>query len=136
MTIEQLDILLHRKSGLAGLSQSSGDMRELMELDTPEALLAIELYCYQIKKQIGAYYFALGGLDAICFGGGIGENQPEIRALILKDLESIGIELSETDNAIAGEFSKLHSDNSKVDVWLTPVDELSEMLRQYFAGRK
>jgi len=81
------DRLLNESSGLLGLSGISGDMRVLLASENPHARLAVDLYCYRARKYIGAYLAVLGGVDAILFGGGVGENAPEIRARILDGLE-------------------------------------------------
>ncbi len=83
----QMEKLLQKESGLPGLSGVSGDMRVLLAADKPEAKSAIALYCYRAKKYIGAYLAALGGADAVLFGGGVGENSPVIRARILAGME-------------------------------------------------
>jgi acetate kinase len=97
---EEFSQLINHKSGLLGISETSADMRELIECrgtDT-RAAEAIELFCYQTKKWIGAYAAALGGLDTLIFSGGIGEHQQEIRKHICEGLQFLGIEWDETKN--------------------------------------
>jgi acetate kinase len=82
-TPEQLDQLLNDRSGLLGLSGISADVRELVRSTDTLARLALNLYCYRARKYIGAYLAVLGGAEAIVFGGGVGENVPEVREKIL-----------------------------------------------------
>jgi acetate kinase len=84
---ERLAEVLSHQSGLLGLSSRSSDMRALLAADDPASALAIEIYCYRVRKYIGAYLAALNGADAILFGGGVGENAPAIRERILSDLD-------------------------------------------------
>jgi acetate kinase len=124
LTVEELDKLLNKSSGLLGVSGVSGDMQGLLELNNPDAQLAIALYCYRAKKYIGAYMAALGGVDGILFGGGVGENSPEIRAQILQEMQWCGIELdTRINNSVIGKEACISSISSKVDVWVIPVDE-------------
>jgi acetate kinase len=101
MTAAQFDRMVNHESGLIGISGSSSDMRDLLDRETDDARAAeaIELFCYQVKKWIGAYAAALGGLDTLVFAGGIGENAPVIRARICAGLEFLGIEIEEHHNA-------------------------------------
>jgi acetate kinase len=101
MTAAQFDRMVNHESGLIGISGSSSDMRDLLDRETDDARAAeaIELFCYQVKKWIGAYAAALGGLDSLVFAGGIGENAPVIRARICAGLEFLGIEIEEHHNA-------------------------------------
>jgi len=105
LQIEQMDAaqfseLVNRKSGLAGISETTGNMRELLKIckEDHRAEEAIELFCYHVKKQIGALAAALGGLDALVFSGGIGEHIPEIRERVCRDLEFLGVILDEDRN--------------------------------------
>lgn len=93
MTLEEVEDLLIRRSGLLGLSGRSNDMRDLVEAAAAgdaRARLAIDVFCYRAKKYIGAYWAVLGGADAVVFTGGIGENRAEIRRQILDGLEHLG----------------------------------------------
>jgi acetate kinase len=92
--------LINQESGLLGISETNSDMRELLKLQATDhrASEAIELFCYQTKKWIGSYAAVLGGLDFLVFSGGIGENSPEIRSRICKDMEFLGIKLDEDQN--------------------------------------
>ncbi len=101
--------MVNSKSGLLGVSETSSDMRDLLVREAADvrAAEAVELFCYQVKKWIGAFAAALGGLDTLVFAGGIGENAPVVRARICAGLELLGIELDETQNAAnAGVISR------------------------------
>ncbi len=128
LSVEKLEQLLNRQSGLLGVSGESSDMRVLLNSDQPEAALAIALYCYRIRKYIGAYLAVLGGADAILFGGGVGENSPQIRANIFQDMTWLGIEVDDdaNKNALAIQ-ANIATENSGIDVWVMPVDEAREM---------
>jgi acetate kinase len=93
--------MVNLESGLLGVSETSSDMRELLERETQDvrAAEAVALFCYQAKKWIGAFAAALGGLDTLVFAGGIGENSPAVRARICGGLEFLGIELDAARNA-------------------------------------
>jgi acetate kinase len=101
MTAEKFDTMMNHESGLLGVSETSSDMRDLLDYETQDvrAAEAVALFCYQVKKWIGAYAAALGGLDTLVFAGGIGENAPVIRARICEGLEFFGIEIEEKQNA-------------------------------------
>lgn len=95
-----LDALLNRESGLLGVSGITGDMRALLDKmsQDPHAAQAVDLFCYRVKKYIGAYAAALGGLDALVFAGGIGERAPAIRGKICEDLDFLGVRLDPVPN--------------------------------------
>ncbi|MBR4295098.1 MAG: acetate kinase [Bacteroidaceae bacterium] len=121
-----LSDLLNKKSGVLGVSGVSSDMREVDAAEREgnyRAKLANTMYYYRIKKYIGAYAAAMGGVDIIVFAGGVGENQIDCRAAVLEGLEFLGIELDEERNNIRGEEALLSSDASKVKVVLIPTDE-------------
>jgi len=96
----EIDALLNKQSGLLGLSGTSGDMRDLLEREARDdrAAEAVALFCYRAKKYVGAYAAALGGLDALIFAGGIGENAPRVRERICSGLEFLGLEVDPTLN--------------------------------------
>ena len=100
MDAQQFDEMVNFKSGLLGVSETSADMRDLLNVETedPRAAEAVALYCYQIKKYIGAYSAALGGLDTLVFAGGIGEKASVVRARICTGLGFLGIELHASSN--------------------------------------
>ena len=132
MGVDELKAMLNHESGLYGLA-GSGDMQQLLADDGPAARLAIEVYCYRARKYIGAYAAALGGVDAILFGGGVGEGSAAIRAKILQGLEWCGVELDAAANARvsparahAQAIHRAHAqarDKRAVSVWVVPVDE-------------
>lgn len=97
---KKFNYLVNHESGLLGVSETSSDMQELMQLQTTDhrAAEAIALFCYQIKKHIGSFAAALGGVDTLVFSGGIGENIPQIRSLICDNLGFLGIALDEERN--------------------------------------
>ena len=101
MSAKQFNEMVNFQSGLLGISETSSDMRDLLDRETQDvrAADAVALFCYQIKKWIGAFAAALGGLDTLVFAGGMGENAPIVRARICDGLEFLGIELEEKRNA-------------------------------------
>ena len=106
-------------------------MKTLLGSDEPDAGIAIELYCYRAKKYIGAYAAALGGVDAILFGGGVGENSSAVRKRILEGMRWCGIDIYEQVNIdTVGKERRISSDSSKVDVWVIPVDEASVLAKE------
>jgi acetate kinase len=123
MTIKQFYEMVNHASGLLGVSETSSDMRDLLAQEAHDirAAEAVELFCYQAKKWIGAFAAALGGLDTLVFAGGIGENAPLVRARICDGLGFLGIALGESRNAeTAGVIS---ADASRVTVRVIPTDE-------------
>jgi acetate kinase len=125
LTAEQLDELLNERSGLLGLSGISGDIRELIESPDKLAQLALDVYCYRARKYIGAYLAVLEGADAIVFGGGVGENTPEVREKILAGMEWCGIEMDLNANrkAQASSCISISSEKSRIAAWVIPVNE-------------
>jgi len=124
LTPDRLERLLYQESGLLGVTGGSADMRALLDSPHPGARLAVALFCYRARKYVGSYLAVLGGADAILFGGGIGENAPEIRARILEGMAWAGIELDSTRNrAAVGAPAALHSQSSRTEVHVIPVDE-------------
>ncbi|QDU98940.1 acetate/propionate family kinase [Lignipirellula cremea] len=101
MTAKKFHEMVNFRSGLLGVSETSSDLRDLLERESEDirAAEAVALFCYEIKKRIGAFAAALGGLDALVFSGGIGENSPLVRRRICSGLEFLGIELEEKRNA-------------------------------------
>ncbi len=112
MSAKQFNDMVNFQSGLLGISETSSDMRDLLENETRDvrAAEAVALFCYQVKKWIGAFAGALGGIETLVFAGGIGENAPAVRARICDGLGFLGIELEEKDNAAnAGVISAVSS---------------------------
>jgi acetate kinase len=120
--------MLNKQSGLLGLSGLTANMRELLEEEAENgdrrARLAIDVFCYRVKKYLGAYLAAMNGADAVVFAGGIGENAPPIRQRICAGLDWLGIALDPAKNAAPpdGE-SRIDRDGSRVQVWVIPTDE-------------
>ncbi|MEZ5555305.1 acetate/propionate family kinase [Haliea sp.] len=126
-----LDDLLNRQSGLLGVSGLSADMRVLLASDSAAAKLAVGLYCYRVRKYVGAYLAVLGGADSIVFGGGVGENAPEVRARILSDMDWAGVHIDPTANsATTGHERRISNLQSPVSVWVLKADEQALMARQ------
>ena len=98
MSPDDVGDLLYRRSGLLGVSGISSDPRVLLESSAPEAREALDLYCYRIASQVGSLMVDLGGIDAIVFSGGVGENSPEIRNRIIEHLEWLGPRIEQTGN--------------------------------------
>lgn len=100
LSAKQFNEMVNFQSGLLGMSETSSDMRDLLDLETHDvrAAEAVALFCYQIKKWIGAFVAALGGLDTLVFSGGIGENAPKVRTRICDGLEFLGIKIEEKLN--------------------------------------
>jgi acetate kinase len=123
MSAEQFNEMVNFQSGLLGISETSSDMRDLLDRETHDvrAAEAVALFCYQVKKWIGAFAAALGGLDTLVFSGGIGENAPAVRARICDGLGFLGIELEEGRNA-ANEVV-ISSAASRVTVRVIRTDE-------------
>ncbi len=119
MTAEEITTLLYKESGLKGLSGISHDMRRLLASDAPEAAEAIAYYTFRLRREIGALSAALGGLDALVFTGGIGENAAPIRAMALEGLGFLGLELDAARNA--ENAATIHS--GAVPVLVIPTDE-------------
>jgi acetate kinase len=131
LSADEIDRVLNRSSGLKGVSGISGDMRVVLKSDEPVARLAVNLYCYHAKKYTGAYMAALGGAEAILFGGGVGENSPFIRRKILVNMEWCGILLDRDANEeTVGKEGYISSDKSTVDVVVISVDEASELAKE------
>jgi len=129
MTADQFDSLVNHESGLLGVSETSSDVRDLLARRNVDvrAAEAIELFCYQAKKWIGAFAAALGGLDTLVFADGIGENAPEIRCRICAGLEFLGIALDEGRNASSALL--ISTDQGPVKVRVIHTDEASMIAR-------
>ena len=109
--------LLNKKSGVLGVSGVSSDMRELeaaVAAGNPKAILAEKMYFYRIKKYIGAYAAALGGVDIILFTGGVGENQANCRSEVCEGLEFMGVKIDLEKNKVRGEEAIISADAAKV----------------------
>ena len=124
---QAINTLVNKHSGLLGLSGVSSDMRELtaaMDAGNERAKLAHDVFEYRVKKYVGAYAAALGGIDILIFTGGIGENHLNSREEICADLDFMGIKLDlEKSNNARGEEAIISTDDSKVKVMVVPTDE-------------
>jgi acetate kinase len=130
LTIEELDGILNRQSGLKGLSGITSDFRMLEEASNKgnqRALTAIHAFCYRIRKYIGAYIAAMGGLDTLIFTGGIGENSAWVRSLACQGLSYLGIQVDDIHNRTvkpcSGEVSDISDERSRVKILVIPTDE-------------
>ena len=120
---KQFNEMVNSKSGLLGISETSSDMRDLLKYETQDvrAAEAVALFCYQVRKWIGAFAAALGGLDTLVFSGGIGEKAPVVRARICAGLGFLGIELEEKQNL--ANANVVSSSASRVTVRVIHTDE-------------
>jgi acetate kinase len=123
---DQMAALLASRSGLAGISGGSGDVRDLSQAASsgdPRAQLALDVFVFAIRRYLGAFLVSLGGVDVITFSGGIGENSAEIRSAVLKGMSAFGIVLDEMkNNSIAGEGT-ISAHHSPVKVMVIPANE-------------
>lgn len=129
---EVLDDLAER-SGLAGLSDTSGDVRDLEEgiaKGNARAQLGLDVFVSAVRHYIGAYLVELGGADAIVFTGGIGENGANIRAAVCENLAALGVELDKTKNAQAKGETSIHATTSRTQLWIVPTNEEIVVARQ------
>jgi acetate kinase len=123
MSAAQFQKMVNHESGLLGVSETSSDMRDLLERETQDirAAEAVALFCYQAKKWIGAFAAALGGLDTLVFAGGIGENAPPVRERICDGLGFLGVELDRERNVKNAPL--VSSDTVRVKVRVIHTDE-------------
>ena len=131
MSVEEVETLLHRKSGLLGISGISNDMRDLLGSAEPRACLAIDFFVYRVTKEIGALTAVLGGLDGLVFTAGIGENSPEIRRRVCESSAWLGIDLDPEANARHG--PRITTASSRVSAWVIPTNE--ELMIARHTGR-
>ncbi|MDD3536410.1 MAG: acetate kinase [Candidatus Cloacimonetes bacterium] len=127
-SVDEVNNILNKKSGMLGLSQVSNDMREIeneiLNKHNPTAKMALEVYAYRIKKYIGAYFAALNGLDVLIFTGGVGERMPILREMVCNDLGALGIRLNNAENArFTDEIQVLSAADSAVKVLKIPTNE-------------
>lgn len=128
LSIEDATNLINKKSGILGISGVSYDMRDVENAAWNEgnkrAQLALDMYIYRLKKYIGAYAAALGGLDLLIFTGGVGENGPETREAVCKGMEFLGINIDiERNNGIRSKLELISKQDSKVKVMVVPTNE-------------
>ena len=127
-TPDEINDILNKKSGVLGVSGIGTDFRDIRaaaEKNDERALLTMDIYGYQIKKQIGAYAAAMGGLDAIVFTAGIGEHAPEVRIRALTNMEFLGIDIdaAKNDNQNVGDGMEISTPESKVKLYVIPTNE-------------
>jgi acetate kinase len=118
-----IEDLLYRRSGLLGVSGVSSDMRAVLASDEPRARFAVELYAYRIGRELGSLAAALGGLDAVVFTAGVGENSAEIRAAAAAQAAWLGLALDAEANAARGGARRISAPDSRVAAWVIPTDE-------------
>ncbi len=136
LSAAQIDDLLNKQSGLLGLSGISSDMREIeqaAEAENPRALMALQAFCYRVRKYIGSYIAAMGGLDVLIFTAGIGQGSAGVRAAALQGLQCMGIRLDEERNrnaAQADQVTQISTHDSPVMVLVIPTDEERMIARE------
>lgn len=126
LSTSEMNNVMNKKSGVAGISGISSDFRDLEDgyhRGNEKAKLAIDIFVQKVKKYIGAYYAELGHIDGIVFAGGIGENSAFIREKVLENLDDFGIKIDSESNAMRGKELFISSDNSKVRVLVVPTNE-------------
>ncbi|SLN31194.1 Acetate kinase [Roseovarius litorisediminis] len=121
MSVDQIEATLYHDAGLKGVSGISGDMRQLLASDTPEASEAVELFAYKAATEVGALTAALGGLDTLVFTAGIGERSPEVRAMICARCKWLGLEVSMARNQAGS--STISTPDSRVAVHVIATNE-------------
>ncbi len=126
MTADQVDNLMNKKSGVLGISGVSSDFRDIEEAaaeGNKRAQLALDKFAYTVKKYIGSYAAAMGGLDVLVFTAGLGENSAPARMQVCEGLEFLGVQIDETKNNIRGKEAEISKDGSKVKVYVIPTNE-------------
>lgn len=134
-SVKEINDLLQKKSGMLGLTGYSDlrDIERLAEEGNKDCLLALAMNAYRIKKFIGSYTAAMGGLDAIVFTAGVGENSPYLRNLVCKNMEFFGLEIDEEKNSLRSkEIRAIHKDNSKTKILVIPTNEELEIAKQVY----
>ncbi|MCI8680462.1 MAG: acetate kinase [Oscillospiraceae bacterium] len=124
--IKEMLNILNKKSGVLGISGVSSDFRDLDEAaaqGNERAALALEKFIYEVKKFIGAYATAMGGVDAIVFTAGIGENSKELRAEICQGMEYMGVKMDMEKNNVRGQEVDVSAAGSKVKIFIIPTNE-------------
>jgi acetate kinase len=121
LNAKEVETLLYKQSGLLGISGISNDMRDLLSRSEPNARLAVDYFVYRAAREIGALAAVLGGIDALVFTAGIGENSPEIRRRICEASAWLGMQLDARANAAAG--PRISIPGSSVSVWVVPTNE-------------
>lgn len=125
-SVDEMLNILNKKSGVLGISGVSSDFRDLEsanEEGNERAGLALNKFAYEVKKYVGSYIAALGGVDVLTFTAGVGENSSSMRARICENLECFGIKICEKRNSVRGEEALISTDDSKVKVYVIPTNE-------------
>ena len=139
MSLDAIESLLYKRSGLLGLSGLSHDMRALESSDAPGAALAIEYFVYRLAREVGSLAVAMGGLDALVFTAGIGENSARIRAAVCEQLAWLGLSLDARANTHAQEAAgsgaavRISASDSLIEAWRVPTDEEQVIARHTLA---
>ena len=123
---EDVNTLLNKKSGVLGISGVSSDFRDIEDAAAKgdeRAILALDIYHYRIRTQIGAYAAAMGGVDAIVFTAGVGENGPETREACLEGLEFLGVKVDKEKNNVRGKVREISTEDSTVKAFVIPTNE-------------
>jgi len=121
MDVRAVEELIYNQAGLLGVSGISSDMRALLASDEPRAQLAVDLFCYRVRRELGSLAAALGGLDAIVFTAGVGENSAVIRERVCRDAGWLGVELDEGANAAGG--PRISTPGARTSAWTIPTNE-------------
>lgn len=135
MTAAQADALLNKDSGMKGMC-GDNDLRQVharASAGDAQAALALDVYAYRVRSYLGAYAVALGGVDAVVFTAGVGENDAALRAQVCADMEWLGIQIDESRNSTGSGMRLISTDDSSVAVLVVPTDEESEIARQTLA---
>jgi acetate kinase len=126
LTVEEVNDYLNRKCGVLGISGVSSDFRDIKAAareGNERATLALDMFCYRVKKYIGAYTAVLNGVDMLIFTGGLGENSPETRGDICRELDYLGCKLDVDKNSVMGQEAIISSDGSRVKILVIPTNE-------------
>ena len=126
ITVEEVENILNKKSGVLGISGVSSDFRDIENAaaeGNKRAELALTLFNYRVKQYIGSYAAAMGGVDCIVFTAGLGENSPETREAVCDGLEFLGVDFDAAKNKVRGKLTEISTESSKVKVYTIPTDE-------------
>jgi acetate kinase len=135
MSVDEVMTLLNKESGLKALSKLSLDTRVLMKVydSNPKAKLAMDVFAYRVRKAVGAYVAALGTVDAVVFGGGIGENSQFVRKYVCEGLRGFGLEMDgDANERLIDIEGKLSSLDSRLDAWVVPTEEGLQMAHETY----
>lgn len=125
-SVEEVNEILNKKSGVLGISGISSDFRDIEDAAAEgnhRAQLALDIFHYKVRQHIGAYAASMGGIDVLVFTAGVGENSPETRDEVCKGLEFLGINIDAAKNKVRGKVAEISTEDSKVKVFVIPTDE-------------